>query len=274
MTLAQWLDKWYTVYKLPKLKPTTLATIRICIDKHIPLDLKQCNLRDLTPLDIEEALLKVPSSRMRESTYNVYNDCLNRAYKLGFMSVKIMDCVDSVKHVRKQGQALTLQEQRKFISAVSHNKPLSRFYTFILLTGCRRSEALSVRWSDIDLDAQTLVIRGTKTAGSFRTIPLFPQVAELLKTVPRDSDHPLMVFTYYPRYVTRAFHKYCPEHTLHDLRHTFATRCLELGISLRVVQQWLGHTRIDTTASIYSHVLDDFQKQEAKKFVLDIPLAI
>lgn len=68
--------------------------------------------------------------------------------------------------------------------------------------------------------------------------------------------------------ISKEFKKLCPNHKLHDLRHTFATRCLECEISMKVVQGWLGHSRLDTTASIYSHVLPEFAKNEAKKFKL------
>lgn len=64
---------------------------------------------------------------------------------------------------------------------------------------------------------------------------------------------------------TSKFKDFCPEHKLHDLRHTFATRCIESGVSMKVVQTWLGHARLDTTASIYTHLLPDFIQSESEK---------
>ena len=60
--------------------------------------------------------------------------------------------------------------------------------------------------------------------------------------------------------------KLCPTHKLHDLRHTFATHCLECGINLKIVQRWLGHARLDTTANIYTHLQPEFVKRESEKF--------
>jgi integrase len=51
----------------------------------------------------------------------------------------------------------------------------------------------------------------------------------------------------------------------HTMRHTFATRALENGIPPRVVQEYLGHKKIDTTLNIYTHVLPELKKEEIKK---------
>lgn len=65
--------------------------------------------------------------------------------------------------------------------------------------------------------------------------------------------------------VTHNFHKICPNHKLHDLRHTFATRCIENGISMKVIQRWLGHASFKTTADIYAEVQDRFNLEESAK---------
>ena len=51
----------------------------------------------------------------------------------------------------------------------------------------------------------------------------------------------------------------------HALRHTFATRCFEKGMSPRTVQEIMGHANYNTTVS-YTHVLDDMKQREAEIF--------
>lgn len=50
-----------------------------------------------------------------------------------------------------------------------------------------------------------------------------------------------------------------------DLRTTFATRCMENGVSEKVISKWLGHTNTTTTSKYYEKVQSDFESREAKK---------
>lgn len=62
--------------------------------------------------------------------------------------------------------------------------------------------------------------------------------------------------------------------TSHILRHTFATCCMEQGIPLKVVSEWLGHASIRTTADIYSHVLPQENEKRSTDFFKGIDLDI
>ncbi|PRR86825.1 Tyrosine recombinase XerD [Clostridium luticellarii] len=54
--------------------------------------------------------------------------------------------------------------------------------------------------------------------------------------------------------------------TIHQLRHTFASRALKAGVSISVVSQWLGHADISTTYDTYIHVFKK-EKEEALKLL-------
>lgn len=56
-----------------------------------------------------------------------------------------------------------------------------------------------------------------------------------------------------------------PNFSPHCLRHTFATRCFENGIPPKVVQEYLGHTTIQMTMDLYTHVMKETKQDEIKK---------
>lgn len=265
LTLRQWLNDWAEVYKKPNLKPKSLYNIQSYIRLHIPDDIKDKPITAITPFDIQKALNTIPTTRMRSYVYDVYGDSLRRAYVLGMLTRNPMDNVDKIKHNRVIGKALSKKELSQFLVSINLTK-YRLLYLFYLYTGARRGEAFATRWKDVDFDNNRITINGTKTDKALRTIPLFPELRDILKTMPKGKSEYL--FNFSVDRVSKRFKQLCPAHKLHDLRHTFATRCLECGISIKVLQLWLGHSRLETTSSIYIHVLDSFNRSEAEKFKL------
>lgn len=265
----QWLTIWCDTYKKPFIKPKSLLSIQQCIRVHIMPYFEDCNLADLSALKIQEALNKITSSRMRKYTYDVYNGSIVQAIKLELISKNPMLNVLPVRHNRKVGRALTIIEQKEFLSAIKGNR-LENLYKFYLLTGCRMSEALTITREDVDYNSNTIHINGTKTESSNRYIPIFKSLKNLLLKINTDN----FLFPYNANIVICNFKRIKKKHnfkfTIHSLRHTFATRCIEYGISLKTVQKWLGHSKLDTTANIYTHIQTEFEKKESEKFNLNI----
>lgn len=118
------------------------------------------------------------------------------------------------------------------------------------------------------------------------TIPMTKKVKEiLLRAIERNRQNKALlgdkykddgfVFckedgsVYSPNYITRLFKKYAKKAGLkgsfHDLRHSFATLRLQEGIDLRIVQELLGHKRIETTGNVYAHVTNIVKKKAMQK---------
>lgn len=261
LTLGEWLQEWQS-YKKQRVKPSTYRNIEMIIRLHIPSELKAQPLEALTVAQIEAVLSRVKAERMRQYVRQVLGEALDRAVKLELLDKSPMRWVDNVKHRQKLGKALTRRERAEFMRKLE-GSPLKALFEFYLWTGCRRSEALNVRWEDVDIEGGVLYIHGTKSEGSERALPISEPLMQVLDELgPREEGK---LFDINPDTVTHAFKVLCPNHKLHDLRHTFATYCLECGVAMRVVQQWLGHSSITVTSRIYSHVLDDFQREEALK---------
>ena len=266
MILNDWLDEWIKIYKEPYLKPSSVERIRYAL-KHISEELRVKDIAELTAYDIDKFLSSLKLTRTRKYLYYIFSSALKKAYCIDLIEKDITLKIEPVRHKQKKGKALTLTEQTKFLKAVEKSKYRNLFY-FYLYTGCRRSEALNVRWKDIDYLLKEIRISGTKTESSERTVFIIPELVDVLKRQQRLTGNCELVFPYDKSNVTHAFKKYCPDHHLHDLRHTFVTRCAESGVNINVAQRLAGHSDISTTLQIYTHVTTEFQKREFMKFKL------
>lgn len=154
-----------------------------------------------------------------------------------------------------------------------------------LFTGMRVGEILALQWLDVDLDRGLIdvskdcvncfgrnIIQTPKTMSSYRTIPIPPQLKEILQNAqPKSEDWEFYVTSgkikpscY--RSITRTAEKIFDKlgiqwKGMHAFRHSYATRMLENEVNAKVVADLLGHSTINTTINIYSHTTNDFKKK-------------
>ena len=133
----------------------------------------------------------------------------------------------------------------------------------LMLTGCRLSEILTLRWAHVDLTAGELNLLDTKTGG--RAVPLAPAAIRLLADLPRKRSNPWVIpgrkrgahlVDLQPPWQRIRARAGLPGVRIQDLRHSFASRALALGESLPMIGKILGHTQIQTTAR-YAHLARD-----------------
>lgn len=176
---------------------------------------------------------------------------------------------------------LEIEELKKFMSAIKGTK--YELSILLALHGLRLSEILAVSPSDINLDTETItvygaVVRGVngmveknynKTGTSTRTIPiLIPRLKEAL------IESNMEITTFANDTLRRHINRICDEIGVtqigvHGCRHTFASVCAFLGISMDTCQKWGGWKNPYTMQRIYRHILNEQQKREvelAKKF--------
>lgn len=278
ITLGEWLALWYDTYKKPYLKPYSLRNIEQMIRIHTPDWLKALPLAKITLFDIDKALSQISLGRTYIYARQVWHSAFLKAEKLGIIEKNVLTLTDPVRYTKKRGKALTIVQQQEFIKALD-GKRVKWLMLFYLYTGVRRAEATALEWADIDEAERLILIKGTKTADSYRHILLTDEVKAILdeqrKQIERErgtkyeSKHPEKVFDYSPSYISQVFKKICPTHHLHDLRHTYITRCAECGINVNVCQQLVGHSTPQMTMGIYTHVFDDFKRREALKFTIN-----
>lgn len=138
-----------------------------------------------------------------------------------------------------------------------------------VLTGLRRGELFHLAWPQVDLEARTVTVVGTKS-GWPRTVPLNEECAEVLDRMPRAIDDP-HVFAWWRRMKTGArgirkrFKTVLKRAGVeglrfHDLRHTFASWAVMGGVDLRTVAKWLGHRSLDLVMR-YSHLAPSHERE-------------
>ena len=121
----------------------------------------------------------------------------------------------------------------------------------LAFTGCRVGEIREISWRDVAFDAREIIVRGDATTGTknweVRRVPLIPDAHALFERMRSDrSDESLDAKVFRVRECQKAVDRACKKVgtdriTHHDLRHLFATRCIESGVDIPTVSRWLGH---------------------------------
>lgn len=163
----------------------------------------------------------------------------------------------SAEELARLGDALTAAEREgEHPSAITALRLLT-------LSGCRKSEILTLRWDDVDFERSCLRMPDTKTGR--KDVPLGAPALELLASLPRLEGNPFVCFgertgghfvglqKVWERVRTRAGLEGL---RIHDLRHTFASVGAAAGDSLLVIGALLGH-RDQATTQRYAHLSND-----------------
>lgn len=132
-----------------------------------------------------------------------------------------------------------------------HSQNCADFVRFLAFSGCRLSEARQVTWRDVDFErgeirVQTAKRSKTSGAASVRFVPIIPPMRELLVRLAEAKPAPdvaVCLVGECEKSLTNACKKLeIHRITHHDLRHLFATRCIESGVDVPTVSRWLGHS--------------------------------
>ena len=246
-------------------------------------------------------LIKTYSNSTIKKVYAQINIAYKKAVKLNIVKYNINDdipCPKSDKATKKI-KALTIEQQKKVVEAIlaDDKEPYRTMLLLSLFTGMRMGEVCSLYLSDIDFSNAEISIERTLTRGAndayiigenakteagTRQIKVIPWVIDDLqrykdKYYTKNDDNvffsnngKLVTVTQVNYYYRKLITRYDIDGTAdgynqHQLRHTYATRSIESGMSAKVLQKKLGHTDIKITMNTYADVFARFEDTEDEK---------
>ena len=300
MMVDAWFEYWISI-KEKTVRPNTVRNYRERYHRNISKVIGKMLLIDVKPIHCQKIFSDMADEGYKTTTiYQTRIALYNMLDFVKENDVIINNpCKKSVKSDMGQPsdkkEALTIDVQRKFLEA-ARDQSYENQYRFVLQTGLRTGELVGLKWDDIDFKNKTLTISRTmeyrykvgewrigppKSGSGYRTVPLTDEAIRILKAqkeknskikvIPMEwadqvflcrKGEPVKNSTY-----DTALFKICDKvgikrFSMHVLRHTFATRCIEAGMMPKTLQKILGHSNIGITMNLYVHITEDEKHKE------------
>lgn len=304
MKVKELFDIWLNKYCKLSLKIRSFNKYDNFINLHInPIlgeyeitDITSDILQDFISLKLKEGNLKTKGPLSSNTVFGIAS-VLKQGFKFALIQdLIIKDPTLSLKlpqATEKEVQALTRDEQKTIEEyCLKYNRNNYLGIVICLYTGIRLGELLALTWEDINFEDKLLYIKKTsytskvngknqiiidkpKTKKSNRIIPIPDKLLVLLQIQKRASSCDYIIATKQNKMVeTRSYQRTfesilskcgIKHYNFHCLRHTFATRALELGMDIKTLSEILGHTNVAITLNRYAHSLLDYKIQEMNK---------
>lgn len=237
------------------------------------------------------------TANMRMRSIKILRAALSRAVKLQLIPFNPCNVLDKPRITRKDVTPLEPEQCRRLFDACQGHR-LGDLIILAAMTGLRKGELFALEWSAVNISEGILVVRRTlqeigtkltvkepKTKAGRRVVSLGSEAIDCLKSrlkkAIEEGFEPDLVPIVFPNvlgghmrnsnfdrnvwYPVREAAGIPSTFVFHDLRHTQASLLLAAGVDLKVIQKRLGHQSFQTTADIYSHLLQGAQNDAVSK---------
>ena len=274
-------------YKRPYVKQSTMAAYVLILENHILPTFGEDN--SLPEHSVQAFVLhKIESGLSTKSVKDILI-VLKMVMKFGvkkeWMTYYEWDIKYPPNSENKVLDVLSVSNHRKILNHIQSHFTFMGLGIYISLsTGLRIGEICSLKWSDINVTDGILTVNRTieriyiiegekkhtelvintpKTKNSCREIPMNKELLGMLKPLKKvvnddyyiltNDERPIEPRTYRNYYIRLMEKLDIPKLKYHGLRHSFATRCIEVGCDYKTVSVLLGHSNISTTLNLYVH---------------------
>lgn len=247
------------------------------------------NLRDQDIRRISKEQCEDWASRFAEayspSGYNHTLGILKHAFETAIdRGVRYDNPTKNIKRQAERPKKLTLPTKDEFAGFIREienggsgkSRPCADLVRFLAFGGFRKMEAAHVTWADISFESNKIHVSGDPTHGTkngeTRPVPMLPEMRELLLRLkserPNANPHDAVMAV---RECQNAMNRAAKivgmkRITHHDLRHLFATTCIESGVDIPTTARWLGHKDGGALAmKTYGHLRDEHSVAMAQK---------
>lgn len=295
----------YLSFNSVQLKPSSIAKYTNMLNTYLIPKFGNLSVTDITRahvLQMSQDLLVSggkKSKGLSPKTVNSILSLLKNIFEFGYREkeLQVPDIRNiSIKQPQKPLRILSKMEQQQLNQYLTKNiTPCHLGILVCMYTGLRIGELCALKWEDIHLSEKyihvhqtmqriqvmdesgsstTIVIQSPKSDCSIRIIPLPEELVNLLVKEKKDDNAFLLTGQenkfMEPRRLEYRFKKIINECKIenvnfHALRHTFATRCVELGFDIKSLSEILGHANVNITLNRYVHPSMELKKENMDK---------
>ena len=285
ITFEEIAYEWLQLKK-NKIKESTYYNYLYCIRKYLMNELSNLTLNQLKQYDFNKLVEEKQEQLSAKTVKDII--CILKAI-LNYIDIQY-DCniriktITSPKEDREPLIILNDRERNRIERyCIKENTLESIGILICLYTGLRIGEICALRWKDIELDKKELHVRHTlqrvynihtgkteviignpKTLSSKRVIPISNKLHKILKAIKKRYNKEEFLLTgeidrfIEPRCYRNIFSsvlKKCKikKYKFHILRHTFATKCIDIGMDVKTLSEILGHSNVEITLNKYVH---------------------
>jgi len=280
-SFQEFSDKWYRTYVLTNNKPSEQVQKKCMLNKHLAPYFGRMVLSQISALQIEEFKAKKQSSGLCNKSINnllgILGKCLRTAQEW-----EIIDKVPRIKPLKVAPQEvkyLNEEEYTQLLVAANDGGIFYEMLLFSLRTGVRIGELAALEWADINFHDGTVTVRrnivngivGSPKNNKFRTVYLACDIFEKLSARRKNNGliFPDDIGNYFSRFICRnRLNNLCSKAGIkriswHALRHSFASQLATNGVSLKTIQELMGHSDLKMVQR-YAH-LEPITLREAIK---------